>query len=76
MTGVKQDAYSGLQKYTKMHQKKVLAVESKRYEALQAIEDQKKSKKIQERKVALEKGLRIRSVAETELQYLFEFDSK
>jgi hypothetical protein len=35
-----------------------------------------KQKKIYEKKVVLERGLKLRGVSETDLAYIFEFDSK
>ena len=76
MVAVKPDAYVGLQKSAKMHQIKSMAEESKRYQALQKADDMVKQKKIMQKKVAYEKGLRLKGVTEGEPGYLFEFDSK
>jgi hypothetical protein len=76
MVGVKADAYVGLEKYAKQHQKKALAEESKRYQAIAAAEEKAKQKKTMERKVAIEKGMRLKAVNDSEIAYLFEFDSK
>jgi hypothetical protein len=59
-----------------MHQTRILAEESLRYQAIKAEEDRKALKKAYEKKMILEKGFRIKSVSENELQYLFEFNSK
>ena len=76
VVAVKPDAYVGLQKSAKMHQIRSMAEESKRYQALQKADDMVKQKKIMEKKVAYEKGLRLKGVADGEQGYLFEFDSK
>ena len=76
VVAVKPDAYVGLQKSAKMHQIKSMAEESKRYQALQKADDMVKQKKIMQKKVAYEKGLRLKGVTEGEQGYLFEFDSK
>lgn len=76
LAGVRNDAYIGIEKYVKMHQTRILAEESRRYQAIKAEEDRKVLKKVYEKKMILEKGFKIRSFSENELQYLFEFDSK
>jgi hypothetical protein len=73
---VKADAFMGLQKYSKMHQTRFLAEEAKKEVMVQKEEDRKKLKKVYERKLMIEKGLNMKSVIESELQYLFEFDTK
>ena len=63
MVGVKQDAYLGVERYAKRHQVKAMAQESKRYQALHALEDKVRQKKVMEKKVAVEKGLKFRGIS-------------
>ena len=61
----------GLEKFAKRHQIKAMAEESKRYQVLQKADDKVKQKKVMEKKVALEKGLKFKGFTENDLPYLF-----
>jgi outer membrane protein assembly factor BamA len=76
LAGVKNDAYIGIEKYVKLHQNRILAEERQRYQAIKVEEDRKALKKTYERKMMIEKGFKIKSVSENDLQCIFEFDSK
>lgn len=64
LAGVKNDAYLGIERYTKLHQNRVMAEERFRYELIKKEEDQRALKKVYEKKMIMERGLKIKSLSD------------